>query len=153
MPYHVRMAELVFEVVQEADGGYCAECLTENIFTEGIHGSSCAKTCLRPRRHSFSTDPDPSGFASTWSVTRSCPSHEDPRDVSGTDLADALCRRWRYARVHQVGSHIILETSEPTRQRIAIPDHDPRRLGTQISILRAVPQHKGVTCDAIIATL
>lgn len=28
------MAELVFEVVQEQDGGYCAECLTENIFTE-----------------------------------------------------------------------------------------------------------------------
>jgi predicted RNase H-like HicB family nuclease len=29
------MFELVFEVVQEADGGYCAECLTESIFTEG----------------------------------------------------------------------------------------------------------------------
>jgi hypothetical protein len=29
------MHELVFEVVQEADGGYCAECLTEGIFTEG----------------------------------------------------------------------------------------------------------------------
>lgn len=29
------MDELVFEVVQEADGGYCAECLTENIFTQG----------------------------------------------------------------------------------------------------------------------
>ncbi len=29
------MMELVFEVVQEADGGYCAECLTENIFTQG----------------------------------------------------------------------------------------------------------------------
>ncbi len=28
------MAELVFEVIQEQDGGYCAECLTENIFTE-----------------------------------------------------------------------------------------------------------------------
>ena len=28
------MAELVFEAVQEADGGYCAECLTENIFTQ-----------------------------------------------------------------------------------------------------------------------
>jgi hypothetical protein len=25
----------VFEVVQDADGGYCAECLTENIFTVG----------------------------------------------------------------------------------------------------------------------
>src|SRR5437899_1507 len=35
MSYHGRMSELVFEVVQEADGGYCAECLTENIFTEG----------------------------------------------------------------------------------------------------------------------
>jgi hypothetical protein len=29
------MGDLVFEAVQEADGGYCAECLTENIFTEG----------------------------------------------------------------------------------------------------------------------
>lgn len=29
------MADLVFEAVQEADGGYCAECLTENIFTQG----------------------------------------------------------------------------------------------------------------------
>jgi hypothetical protein len=28
------MDELVFEVVQESDGGYCAECLTENIFTQ-----------------------------------------------------------------------------------------------------------------------
>ncbi|MCC6539458.1 MAG: 2-phospho-L-lactate guanylyltransferase [Bryobacterales bacterium] len=28
------MGELVFEVVQEADGGYCAECLTESIFTQ-----------------------------------------------------------------------------------------------------------------------
>ena len=25
----------MFEVVQESDGGYCAECLTENIFSEG----------------------------------------------------------------------------------------------------------------------
>lgn len=29
------MEELLFEVTQEADGGYCAECLTESIFTEG----------------------------------------------------------------------------------------------------------------------
>jgi predicted RNase H-like HicB family nuclease len=29
------MAELVFEVTQESDGGYCAECLTESIFTQG----------------------------------------------------------------------------------------------------------------------
>lgn len=29
------MKEVVFEITQEADGGYCAECLTENIFTQG----------------------------------------------------------------------------------------------------------------------
>lgn len=28
------MTELVFEVTQEADGGYCAECLTFDIFTQ-----------------------------------------------------------------------------------------------------------------------
>jgi len=28
------MVELVFEVLQESDGGYCAECLTEGIFTQ-----------------------------------------------------------------------------------------------------------------------
>ena len=29
------MKELVFEIIQEEDGGYCAECLTENIFSQG----------------------------------------------------------------------------------------------------------------------
>ena len=29
------MNELVFEVIREVDGGYCAECLTESIVTEG----------------------------------------------------------------------------------------------------------------------
>lgn len=29
------MSELIFEVVQEGDGGFVAECLTEAIFTQG----------------------------------------------------------------------------------------------------------------------
>jgi len=76
-----------------------------------------------------------------------------PRDVSGVRLADLLCRKWQYVKVHQVGSHIILETSQPTHHRIAIPDHHPLRLGTFSSILRAVARHKGVQRDAIIADL
>lgn len=28
------MNELVFEATQESDGGFCAECLTESIFTQ-----------------------------------------------------------------------------------------------------------------------
>jgi predicted RNase H-like HicB family nuclease len=31
----VNVGELVFEVMQEADGGYFAECLTENIVAQG----------------------------------------------------------------------------------------------------------------------
>jgi predicted RNA binding protein YcfA (HicA-like mRNA interferase family) len=76
-----------------------------------------------------------------------------PCDVSGGHLADILCRRWRYTRVHQVGSHIILETSDPTHHRIAIPDHRQLRLGTFSSILRAVAGHKGVSRETIIADL
>ena len=76
-----------------------------------------------------------------------------PRDVSGAHLADTLCRRWRYVKVHRVGSRIILETSEPTHQRIAVPSHYPLRIGTFSSILRTVAEHKGVQRDEIIATL
>ena len=28
------VSEIIFEVTQEADGGFCAECLTESIFTQ-----------------------------------------------------------------------------------------------------------------------
>jgi len=30
-----KSSELIFEVTEDADGGYAAECLTENIFTQG----------------------------------------------------------------------------------------------------------------------
>jgi len=76
-----------------------------------------------------------------------------PRDVSGKLLADTLCRSWRYRKVHQTGSHIILETEYPSHQRVAIPDHDALRVGTFNSILRAVSDHKGVMREAILATL
>jgi hypothetical protein len=46
-----------------------------------------------------------------------------PRGLSGARLADALCQHWQYKKVHQVGSHIILETEMPSHQRIAILDH------------------------------
>lgn len=32
--YPPAMTELIFEIIQEADGGFVAECLTENIVTE-----------------------------------------------------------------------------------------------------------------------
>src|ERR1019366_4429083 len=121
------MADLVFEAVQEADGGYCAECLTENIFTQSDTWDELRKNVVEAT----------AAFFFTLSGTKFCRSHEAqralsriaiqfimkiPRDVSGERFAEALCRRWQYSRIHQSGSHIILETAEPSQQRIANPD-------------------------------
>ena len=62
---------------------------------------------------------------------RSCRSHE---------VAAGYC-----SRVAGWGSHIVLETEDPSHHRIAIPDHDALRIGTFNGILRAVSAHKGVT--------
>jgi len=35
VPQGDSVSELVFEVTQEEEEGYCAECLTESIFTQG----------------------------------------------------------------------------------------------------------------------
>ena len=50
-----------------------------------------------------------------------------PRYLSGHDLAAALCQRWGYLKVNQVGSHIILQTQDPTPHRVAIPAHEAMR--------------------------
>lgn len=71
------------------------------------------------------------------------------RDLSGRELADALCRKWKYREIHQVGSHIILETEDPSHQRIAVPAHRYLKLGTLNAILRMVATHKGISKDAI----
>lgn len=76
-----------------------------------------------------------------------------PRDLSGAQLVKILCRDWGYRVVHQEGSHIILQTEEPSHQRLSIPNHNPVRVGTLNSIIRAVSQHKGVERQELLETL
>jgi len=76
-----------------------------------------------------------------------------PRDLSGNDLVDLLCRSWAYQIVHQKGSHIVLETQEPSHQRIAVPAHKSLRVGTLNAILRAVGKHKGVERGELLGSL
>ena len=76
-----------------------------------------------------------------------------PRDLSGERLVARLCGQWGYRRVHQEGSHIVVETSEPSHQRIAVPAHTALRIGTLNSILRAVSRHKRVNREDILKTL
>ncbi len=53
------MPELVFEVVQESDGGYCAECLTESVFTEGGTWDELRKNALEATAAFFFDRPRP----------------------------------------------------------------------------------------------
>ena len=75
-----------------------------------------------------------------------------PRDLSGREIVKVLCKRWDYRQVHQEGSHIILQTDTPSRQRIPVPDHNPVRIGTLNSILRLVAMHKGVGKQDVLAS-
>jgi predicted RNA binding protein YcfA (HicA-like mRNA interferase family) len=76
-----------------------------------------------------------------------------PRDISGSELVAALCRDWGYRRVNQVGSHVVLETDAPFHQRIAVPAHNPLRVGTLNAILRAVALHKNVSREDVLKSL
>ena len=76
-----------------------------------------------------------------------------PRDLSGERPAAALWREWGYSKVHQVGSHMVLETTEPTRRRISIPAHSKLRVGNLHGILRAVAEHKRVRREDILKTI
>jgi predicted RNA binding protein YcfA (HicA-like mRNA interferase family) len=73
-----------------------------------------------------------------------------PRDLSGRELVKILCRHWDYVELKHEGSHIILQTETPARQRIPVPDHNPLRLGTLNSILRFVSQHKGMGKEDVL---
>jgi len=74
-----------------------------------------------------------------------------PRDLSGREVASTLVKRLGYSIVHERGSHIVLETDDPTHQRIAIPDHKNLRLGTLNAILKTVASHKQLKKGEIVS--
>lgn len=76
-----------------------------------------------------------------------------PRDLSGHELAPALCRRWGYEKVNQAGSPIVSQTHEPTTHRVALPAHKVLRVGTFNGILGHVANHKGVDRQDILNSL
>ena len=76
-----------------------------------------------------------------------------PRDLSGRELARALCKRWDYREVAQHGSHIILQTEIPAHQRLPVPDHKSLRVGTLNAILNLVAEHKGVSRQTVLASI
>ena len=76
-----------------------------------------------------------------------------PRDLSGRDVARALVRALESRIVHRRGSHIVMEKERPTHQRIAIPDHSIRRVGTLNAIIKSIASDKGVEKNVVISFL
>ena len=76
-----------------------------------------------------------------------------PRDLSGAELVKALCKHFGYARIHQEGSHVILQTEAPRHHRIAVPGHSSLRIGTLNAILNAVAKAKEINKDDILEKL
>jgi predicted RNA binding protein YcfA (HicA-like mRNA interferase family) len=71
-----------------------------------------------------------------------------PRNLDGDVAADKLCKRFGYRKIHQVGSHIILQCDAPSH-RIAIPAHSPLRIGT----LSAIAQARGISKAEVVDAL
>ena len=55
------MNEIVFEVTQDADGGFCAECLTESIFTQGDTWDELRSNVREAVEAFYFDQPKPSG--------------------------------------------------------------------------------------------
>jgi predicted RNA binding protein YcfA (HicA-like mRNA interferase family) len=73
-----------------------------------------------------------------------------PRDLSGREIVEALVRGLGYRVVHQRGSPVVLETDQPSHQRLVVPDHGSLRLGTLSAIIRAVSSHKGLEKAGVV---
>jgi predicted RNA binding protein YcfA (HicA-like mRNA interferase family) len=76
-----------------------------------------------------------------------------PRDLSGGKLIKVLCRHYGYVRIHQEGSHVILQTEVPKHHRIPVPDHAVLRVGTLNAILNAVANAQGLNKSDIVEKL
>jgi hypothetical protein len=55
------MNEIVFEVTQDADGGYCAECLTESIFTQADTWNELRANVIEAVEAFYFDGPKPTG--------------------------------------------------------------------------------------------
>jgi predicted RNA binding protein YcfA (HicA-like mRNA interferase family) len=76
-----------------------------------------------------------------------------PRNLSGEDLVKHLCKCWGYRRIHQVGSHVVLQTEQPEPHRIAVPAHTPLKIGTLNGIVSSIAAHKSVSKEDILKDL
>ena len=77
---------------------------------------------------------------------------ELPRNVSGKELAKALSKAG-YEITRQTGSQMRLTCHEPHKHHIAIPAHNPLRVGTLCSIISDIANHYSISREKLIEKL
>jgi predicted RNA binding protein YcfA (HicA-like mRNA interferase family) len=75
-----------------------------------------------------------------------------PRDVSGKDVIKAL-KIFGYEVVRQNGSHILVTTHQNGEHHVAIPNHNPVKVGTLNGIVTNVAVHFKLTKDEVMQKL
>ena len=72
-----------------------------------------------------------------------------PRDVSGDDLVKGL-RRVGYEFTRQKGDHVYMTTQLRGEHHVAVPMHNPIKVGTFAAILAAVASHLAMDRDTLL---
>lgn len=75
-----------------------------------------------------------------------------PGSLSATELIKLL-KIYDYQIVSQRGSHIKITTHKNGEHHLAIPNHDPIKIGTLNAILRQVAEHLGKDKDEVVKDL
>jgi predicted RNA binding protein YcfA (HicA-like mRNA interferase family) len=78
--------------------------------------------------------------------------HEITRDISGLEFSKAI-KKLGYQAVRQKGSHLYMTTMQKGEHHIAIPLHDPLKIGTLSSILGDIAEHFGMSKEEVINDL
>ena len=75
-----------------------------------------------------------------------------PRDVSGAALQASL-RRLGYEALRQRGSHVRVTTHVNGGHHEVIPQHNPIKAKTLLSVLKSVARHHGISVDELLNAL
>ena len=75
-----------------------------------------------------------------------------PKDLSGKDLIKLLAK-YGYEITNQRGSHIKITTLDNGEHHIAIPNHNPIKIGTLNGIIKQVAGHFSLTKNQVLEKL
>ena len=75
-----------------------------------------------------------------------------PRNISGKELVKAL-KVYGYEVMRQTGSHITVTTQRNGQHHLAIPNHNPNKIGTLTGIVNRVALHFNITKQEVFEIL